>query len=81
MPKSREMWLRACIIANAAWFLIVLLISANSRDFEWFPGHYWNLSDSILHAGPAFLTWLFGAALICVIAFGAPWILQANSGK
>jgi hypothetical protein len=74
---DREVWIRIGIVAGAAWFLLMVVLSILLRDFEWFPGNYWDPMQSLIHAGPAFLLTILGLVGIFLLCIGLPWILEA----
>ncbi len=72
------MWARIGVVAAAVWVGLVALMSATSRNFEWFPNSYANQFKSEINFGPAFVWAVAGIAIIAVLAVGIPWIGKAK---
>jgi hypothetical protein len=76
---NKQLWNRIGVIASAVWLGIIMISSALSRNFEWFPNSYSNEFKSELHFGPAFIVAAVGVAVIVAVCAGVPWIIASTN--
>jgi hypothetical protein len=69
---NKALWMRIALIASGVWLGGVIIISANSRNFEWVYQYQRGL-------GPAAITAIVGVAVIWVVCLGVPWIAEVTS--
>ena len=78
---NKALWTRTGAVASVVWLGIIIIISTQSRNFEWFPNSYYNEVKSVLHFGPAFIVAVVGIAVIVAICAGVPWIAAATDNS
>jgi hypothetical protein len=75
---NKTLWTRIGVVASAVWLGTIIIISTQSRNFEWFPNSYTNEFKSELHFGPAFIVAAVGVGVIVAICAGVPWIIAST---
>lgn len=78
---DKALWSRIALVASACWLGVIVIVSAISRNFEWFPNSYLNPYNYSLHFGPASVTASVGIAVIYAVCVGIPWIADAANKK
>lgn len=81
MRTDKEFWLRSGAVAAGIWVALMVIVSAISDNFEWFPGSYSNPWRTVINFGPAVIVTLCGLAIIAAVSFGIPWIAEAKKDK
>jgi hypothetical protein len=61
-------WKRVGLIATVIWCALIAIVSAMSRDFQWF--------EYRGALGPASITAIAGLIIILVLCAGVPWLLR-----